>query len=255
MKSKVMFCPRCIRDVDAHIIVTPTFDGTSIVEYHCPICGSLLEIRREKLILPERKIPARKGLYIAFEGIDGSGKTYYLHIAAEELRREGYKVVTVKEPWIRAIKEFLYKHEIDPDAEVYVFAADRIILQKEIILPALEEGKIVLSERSVYASIAYQGSMGVSEEFIWAINRSLKIPDKVILLDLSPEEALKRIKNRGELTKYENIEFLRKVRHKFLEIAAREPDRFIIIDVQRDAEIAAKEVIEKVKVLVRDWLA
>ena len=135
-----MFCPR-IREVEARKVVTPAFDGTAIIEYYCPLCGSLLEMKREKLVLPERKIPVKKGAYIAFEGIDGSGKSYYLRSVSEDLRREGFEVIVVKKPWLKAVKDFLYKHEIDPYAEVYVFAADRIILQKEVVLPALERGK------------------------------------------------------------------------------------------------------------------
>ncbi|RLE64951.1 MAG: dTMP kinase [Thermoprotei archaeon] len=249
-----MFCPRCIREVEVKKIMTPAFDGTVIVEYYCSLCGSLLEIKREKLALPERKIPVRKGVYIAFEGIDGSGKSHYLRLVSENLRKEGYEIVTVKEPWLKAIKDFLYKHEIDPDAEVYVFAADRIILQKEVILPALEEGKIVLSERSVYASIAYQGTLGVPEDFIRAINRSIKLPDKVLLLDLPAEEAFKRIKDRKILTKYQNIEFLENVRKKFLELAEKEKNRFIIIDAQRNTEEVEKDIKKEIKNILKEYL-
>jgi len=249
-----LFCPRCIREVEAKKVVTPAFDGTLIIEYYCPLCAALLEMRREKLLLPERKIPVKKGLYVAFEGIDGSGKSYYLRLVSEDLRRDGLEVVVVKEPWLKAIKDFLYKHEIDPDAEVYVFAADRIILQKEVILPALEEGKIVLSERSVYASLAYQGSMGVSQDFIWAINRSIKIPDKVVLLDLPAEEALERIKDREVLTKYQNVEFLEKVRRKFLEIAEREKERFIVVDATRSPEEVHGEIYRRLREVLEEVL-
>jgi len=250
----VLWCHRCLRDVEPKKIATPTFDGMLIVEYYCPKCGILLETRKEKLELPSRKMPVG-GLYVAFEGIDGCGKTYHATRLVERLEKEGYEVVYVKEPWIKEIKKFLYEHKIDPDAEVYIFATDRIILQVEVVLPALEEGKIVISERSIYASLSYQGAMGIPEEFIWAINRSIKVPDIVFLLDISAEEAMLRLKReRRRLTKYETLEFLRRVRERYLKIARKyKKSKFIVVDSTKDKEEVAKEIYEKLMELLEKY--
>ncbi len=97
--------------------------------------------------------------------------------------------------------------------------------------------------------------MGVSEDFIWAINRSIKVPDKVILLDFSAKEALERIKGREVLTKYQNVEFLEKVRRKFLEIAEREKERFIIVDASRSPEKVKREVYSRVEEIIGESLS
>ncbi len=166
------------------------------------------------------------------------------------MREEGYDVVLVKEPYLNAVKEFIYE-EIDADAEAYIFAADRIILQKSVILPVLRRGGIVVSDRSVYSSLAYQVVRGLPELFVLSVNRSIKFPDKVILLDVPPETALSRIRATGrEFTRFEKEEFLKKIRERFLELAEKEKERFIIIDAEKDKEICEKEIWKIVKCLL-----
>jgi len=243
--KKEVFCPQCRGFIKPKIVKVPTFTGEVIIEYHCPKHG-LIEVEKRPMKLPARKLP-KEGLYIAFEGIDGSGKTTQTILFNEYLKIKGYETVLVKEPWIKAIKEFLYKYDVDPDAEAYIFAADRIILQKEIVLPALEKRKIVVSDRSIYASLAYQGARGLDEEFILAINRHIRHPDVVILLDLPVEEALDRIVTRSVRTRFEDPDFMKKVRQRYLEIAQKYKDNFIVVDASKPVREIHRTIIELVK--------
>ncbi|GEM_PF-61730 len=252
LKEKVeeVFCPHCMKYVKPDIRLIPTFLDSILIEKLCPHCRTVLSTEYTQVRLPDRKPHLIKGgTYIAFEGIDGSGKTYYSKWLVEELKRRDYDVIYVKEPWVDAIKEFLYKHRIDPDAEVYIFAADRIILQTEEILPALEQNKIVVSDRSIFSSIAYQSARGVSEAFIWGVNRSIKVPEFVIILDVPVDVALKRIEGIGRaMTRFEDPEFLERVRRKFLEIAERYANisRFVVVDNSRPEEVVKKEILDHV---------
>lgn len=183
-----------------------------------------------------------KGLYIAFEGIDGSGKTYHSERIANKLKELGYDIVYVREPWNDNLKNFLYSYNLEPDVETYVFAVDRIMLHKEIVTKALSEGKIVISDRSVYASMAYQSAKGVPLEFILLVNRVIKLPDVVFLLDLPVEVALERIKNR-QRTRFEEKEYLKRVREIYLKLPTIfKNTTFIIIDASKSIAEVEKEI-------------
>ena len=255
-KPTRLFCSNCRMHVHSKIIKVPTFVGSVIYEYYCPNCGKLLKKEEKPFQLPDRENIIKKskiGIYIAFEGINGAGKTYYSQKLARYLNERGYSVVYVREPWIKAIKEFLYKHDLDPDVETYIFAADRIILQKEIILTALAQGKIVISDRSIYSSLAYQGARGLNLEFIWAINRSIRLPDLVILLDIPVNEALKRLRRISrKLTKFEEPKYLDKVRRIFLDLAKTvKYSSFVIIDVQKEENEVFREIIDHVEKFIK----
>lgn len=237
-----LLCPRCREVVDTKLTRIPALDGTVILEYYCSKCGSLLRIDRKPARLPQRRVEG--GFYVAIEGIDGVGKTAVAERLVEELRKRGYDVVLVKEPYVKAIKEYLYKHDVDPDAEAYLFAADRIILQTEVVVPALRQGKIVVSDRSLYASIAYQGARGLPREFVEALNKSFRPPDLVILLDAPVEVALERAK--GPRTKFRDPELLGRARKLFLELAESERGRFVVVDATKPLEEVVKEALEAV---------
>lgn len=243
--KKEVFCPQCRGFIKPKIVKIPTFTGELIIEYHCPKHG-LLETEKRRMRLPSRRIP-EAGVYIAIEGIDGSGKTTQAILLHSHFEKNGYDAVLVKEPWIKAIKEFLYKYDVDPDAEAYIFAADRIILQKEVVIPALEEKKIVVSDRSIYASLAYQGARGLDQEFILAINRHIRHPDVVVLLDLPVEEALDRIVSRKVKTRFEDPEFLEKVRQIYLGLAERYREKFVVVDASRSVRETFSEILEKLR--------
>jgi len=249
-EEEMISCPKCMKEVKPLVKLQLTFSGDIYVEYYCPIHQILLTKRIFKMKLPERKPQFIKGgAYIAFEGIDGCGKTYYAKWTVEELKKRNFDVIYVKEPSQDEIKKLIRRFDMDPDVEVYLFAADRIILQKQVILPALRNNKIVISDRSVYSNVAYQSVRGISEEFIWGINRSLRVPDLVILLDVPAKIAIERIKKeKRQLTRFEKLDFLEKVRMKFLRIAKdyAKLSKFVIVDNTRNIDIVKKEILEKI---------
>lgn len=141
------------------------------------------------------------GKYVTLEGGDGSGKSTVTKALANRLEGAGESVVVVREPGGtplgEAIRELLLDSErLDVWAEVFLFAAQRAELAREVIAPALTSGRWVVSDRSYYSSIAYQGrARGLGEEVVRSINeRGLDgiVPDHVIVLDVEPEEALGR---------------------------------------------------------------
>jgi len=180
-------------------------------------------------------------MLIAVEGIDGAGKTTIANHLCDLLSKKGYKCIVLKEPsesiYGKMIKSL--KNRPDPETEMELFLKDREIDVKDRILPALEEGKIVIMDRYYYSNIAYQSARGLNADRIRELNeRIAPKPNLVILLDLSPSKALERLKNREKLSIFEEKDYLEKVRQKFLEIA---DERTVIINAERDLEVVKRE--------------
>ncbi|HZW49029.1 MAG TPA: dTMP kinase, partial [Bacillota bacterium] len=146
--------------------------------------------------------------FITFEGIDASGKTTQITRLAETLKKRGAEVLVTREPrgtdvGIVIGNLVLDRKDLDilPSTEVFLFAADRSQHVRQVLNPALQQGKFVLSDRFVDSSIAFQGAAGMELEFIRAVNQlavnGLK-PDVTFWLDLPAEETMKRIAKRGE---------------------------------------------------------
>ena len=146
-----------------------------------------------------------KGCLITFEGIEGSGKTVQARMLEEWLRKRGYGVVYTREPTRYAnfhigqlIHQILEKHiQVAEEAIPLLFAADRVDHTKRYIIPELKKGSIVLCDRYVFSSLAYQSrgmSVQFSKKWLKEINKYAKRPDIVFFLDIDPEEGLKRIK-------------------------------------------------------------
>lgn len=206
-----------------------------------------------------------QGKFITFEGIDGSGKTTQLRMLASHLRVKGYNVLTTLEPGGtplgRRLREaFLETEEtVAPLAELLLFAADRAQHVNFLVKPALEEGKIVISDRFADATFAYQGAgRGFSEEIINQVIRlatgGLK-PDLTLFFDISIEKAMLRTNSRdGEKRNrmdFETREFYARVREAYLQIAETEPNRFHVIN----ADGAVEEIHTKVSDLVAKFLS
>ena len=147
----------------------------------------------------------RRGLLIAFEGIDGTGKSSQIQLLAATLEQLGYQVVTTREPTdgrngrkIRSL--FSSRARITPDEELELFMADRREHVREVIEPALRSGRIVLTDRYYLSTAAYQGAVGRDPEKIMAANEAFApVPDLVVLLTLTPDQAIQRIRTlRGE---------------------------------------------------------
>jgi dTMP kinase len=187
-----------------------------------------------------------RGKFITFEGIDGSGKSTQLRMLASELRVRGLNVLSTCEPGGtplgRRLREaFLETEEnVAPLAELLLFAADRAQHVNFLVKPALEEGKIVVSDRYADATVAYQGAgRGFSESIINQIiefaTGGLK-PDLTLFFDLPIEQALRRTALRNEAGEQKNrmdretTAFYERVRGAYLTIAGDEPERFRVID-------------------------
>jgi dTMP kinase len=194
-----------------------------------------------------------RGLLIALEGIDGAGKTTIANHLCDFLSKKGYKCVVLKEPsesiYGKMIKSL--KSRPAPETEMELFLKDREMDVKDRILPALEEGKIVIMDRYYYSNIAYQSARGLNADRIRELNeRIAPKPDLVILLDLSPSKALERIKNREKLSIFEEKDYLENVRQKFREIA---DERTVIINAERDLEFVKREAEKAVMRLMEKW--
>ena len=167
-------------------------------------------------------------MLITIEGIDGSGKGVQSKLLQRWLKEKGHDAVLTREPTEGAIgkvlRDALRAGDLDPRTEALLFAADRSE-HSEWIIERLEEGKVIVSERYLHSSLAYQGASGVSVEWVREINRFAPSPDLVILLDLSPAEGLKRIGSGNSLRSsmrekehFERREFLSKVRAIYLDL-------------------------------------
>jgi dTMP kinase len=180
-------------------------------------------------------------MFISFEGIDGSGKTTQLGRLAARLRDNELEVVPTREPGgtrlAEAIRALLLEGDdaLDARAELLLFGASRAAHVAQIIRPALNANLWVLSDRFADSSLAYQGAgLGLGEEFVRSMNGFATgdlAPKQTFFLDVSPEVGLARRKGSGQdRIEARGLEFLTGVRAAYLEIAAREPERFIVVD-------------------------
>jgi len=182
--------------------------------------------------------------YVALEGIDGAGKTSVSTALALLLEEAGHEAVRVREPGGTAVGEGLRQILLDgppvtPWAEALMFAAARAQLVTEVIRPALGRGAWVLSDRSVYSSLAYQGAgRGLGMDRVRRINQpGLRgvWPDLVVLLTVSPQEGLAR-QARPDRIGAQGAPFLGAVAEGFSRLATEEPGRFVVIDAGRPVE-------------------
>lgn len=193
----------------------------------------------------------KKGIFITIEGPDGSGKTTILQMLAQNLAKEGYEVVATREPGGIEIAEQIRKVILDPEntamdprTEALLYAAARRQHLAEKVEPALEEGKIVLCDRFVDSSLAYQGhARGLGIDEVFSINEFAienMMPEMTLYFDVAPEIGLERInKNKGrEVNRLdlEKLEFHQKVREGYRIIAERFPDRIVKVDASKDLE-------------------
>lgn len=192
------------------------------------------------------------GIFITFEGVDGSGKSTQLRLLATFLRLQGLDVLTTREPGgtpvgLRLRAALLdAQEEVDPLTELLVFAADRAQHVRRVLRPALESERIVLSDRYADATVAYQGhGRGFSAELIFEIVKLATeglTPDLTLLFDLPVAESIARTsrrangKHRGDRLDAEDPEFHSRVRDAYLRMAAEDPERFRIINTSGSVE-------------------
>ena len=194
----------------------------------------------------------RRGRLIAFEGVEGAGKSTQLELLRRALEEGGHKVLATREPGGTMVGERVRSllldpsSEVDPRAEALLFAAARAQLVEQVIRPALERGEVVLCDRYLHSSLAYQGAArGLGREEVAAINRFATaglLPDVVVLLRLDPAEGLARGRGGRDRIECQDLDFHRRVAEAFLDLAAAEPDRFAVIDAARPPGRVAADV-------------
>ncbi len=200
------------------------------------------------------------GYFIVFEGGEGAGKSTQEALLAQELTSEGKTVVRTREPGGtpagEAIRNVLLSNEyagLSDRAEALLFAAARGEHVKQVIRPALEAGAIVICDRYLDSSVAYQGygrELGadrVRDLSVWATEGLL--PDLTILLDVDPSVGLSRVESPDRLES-EPIEYHQRVRAAFLDIASREPDRYLVVDASGSVEEIATTIRGRVAELL-----
>ncbi|RYN14408.1 thymidylate kinase [Bifidobacterium animalis subsp. animalis] len=198
------------------------------------------------------------GLFISFEGVDGAGKTTQVNLLADHLRALGREVVVTREPGGTAlgtqIRAMLLTanpdEEISPRTEALLFAADRAQHVSEVIRPALERGAVVITDRYLDSSLAYQsGGRELTADDIrnlsmWATNNLL--PARTYLLDIDPRASHTRLEHAEDRMESAGDDFQQRTRTAFLELAAAQPQRFRVIDAQQSVEEIAGLICDDV---------
>ena len=198
----------------------------------------------------------QKGLFIVFEGVEGSGKSSQCRLLSERLTSEGISNIRFREPGGTTtgenIRAWLAEGSgIDRFSELFLLSAARIALVKQKLKPSLVEKRIVILDRYIYSTIAYQGfARGISRDIIDSIN-SLSTegldPHLVFLLDIDPEISFERKKNNiSDRWESEDIQFHRKVRNGYLSIAEEDPALWKILDASNDEKLIHQLVWQSV---------
>lgn len=203
------------------------------------------------------------GLFISLEGIDGVGKSTQSDLLEEFLRAQGREVVRTFEPGGtelgQEIRHLLLhrKGDVAPRAEALLYAADRAHHVASKIRPALERGEVVMTDRYLDSSVAYQGvGRALSAEDVRAISMFAVeglLPDLTILLDLEAAAAAARRNTTGEAPdrlKREKVEFFEAVRQAFLDMAAAEPNRWLVIDARQTVDEMQSQIRSRVAELL-----
>lgn len=202
------------------------------------------------------------GLFITLEGGDGAGKSTQAEMLAGWLGERGHEVVRTREPGgttlgVELRKLLLHGGEVSPRAEALLYAADRAQHIATIVRPALERNAVVVQDRYIDSSLAYQGAgrvlaaedvRNISE---WATNGLW--PELTVLLDIDPDDGVARRASRGgteDRLESEAIEFHRAVREGFRSLAKQDPDRFLVLDANEPAEQIHSRILAAVAPLL-----
>lgn len=201
-----------------------------------------------------------KGLFITFEGADGCGKTTQIKLAAEYLKNKGYDVILTREPGAKGLGEQLreillnYDGIVSDRCESFLFLADRAQHIDTIVVPAVDAGKIVLCDRHIDSTVAYQGyGRGQDIEQINKLNMiatNNRKPDLTIVFDIDVETSMSRVGSEKDRMESSGTEFFNKVRHGYLEIAKQEPQRVRVLDAAKSIEEIHESVIKLINSLV-----
>lgn len=202
----------------------------------------------------------KRGIFISFEGIEGSGKTTQARLLQDYLQKKGFDSLLTEEPGGtdigREIRKILLSpshSNMHPVTELLLYNASRCQHMNEVILPAIQSGRIVITDRFSDSTLAYQGwGRGLDRGIIRRIDEistgGVK-PDITILIDIDVEAGLRRNRkaNKVDRIELEEIEFHRRVREGYLELARQEPDRIKMIDGTAGIEVIHRQIIAEVE--------
>ena len=187
----------------------------------------------------------KRGAFICIEGLDASGKTTHTHYLVDDLRRRGFKAVYTTEPSPGKIGEFIRayvlhrKKRVSSVVEALLFAGDRVDHIERLVKPALQKGKIVVCDRYLYSSLAYQGAAGLNLDWIRQINRNALTPDLAIYLDVPPEIVLKRMRRKKSVM--ERLQIQRKVEEIYMRLV--EDGLLVRVDGNRAKDEVSKSIL------------
>lgn len=208
----------------------------------------------------------KPGLLISFEGSEGSGKTTQIELLVPRLEKLGREVVVTREPGGSRIGEEIRhlliradgSEQMCPETELLLFAASRAQLVREVLVPSLHAGKVVLCDRFLDSTTVYQGAArSLAPDPVDQINKFAVgnvLPDLTIVLDVPAEVSIQRVKHRAsdlpDRIERENIDFYRVVREGYLLLAKSMPGRFQVIDGTKPSGTIEKDVWKAVKRLI-----
>ncbi len=201
-----------------------------------------------------------KGYFITFEGADGCGKTTQLELLKNYLKNKRYDVVVTREPGAKGLgekfREILLNYDgvVSDRCESFLFLADRAQNIDTIVNPAVSSGKIVLCDRHIDSSTAYQGyGRGLDIQQIKNLNSIATggmLPDLTIVFDIDIETSMQRVGKNKDRMENSGVEFFNRVRNGYLELAKQEPDRIKVVDSTGSIEDIHKHVVSLVSNLL-----
>jgi len=196
-----------------------------------------------------------RGLFICIEGLDASGKTTHARRLVWNLQKRGFEAIYTTEPSAGEIGKFIRKYvlqrrkRVPSVVEALLFAVDRVDHVEKEIKPALQEGKIVVSDRYVYSSLAYQGAAGLDIKWIEEINELALPSDLAIYIDVPAEVVVRRL--RGRRSVMERLEIQRKVREVYMRLVKN--GSLIPVDGNRPRDEVSKDVLTIVLDFLKSW--
>jgi dTMP kinase len=203
------------------------------------------------------------GLFLAFEGGEGTGKTTQARLISIWLREQGFDVVMTHEPGatkvgmrLRALLLDTAHTGMSPHAEALMYAADRAEHVASVIEPALARGSVVITDRYTDSSLAYQGTgrglrgADIAKLNSWATGG--RVPDLTIVLDMPPEAGLGRRTRSADRLEAEPVEFHRRVRAGFLELVGAEPSRYLVVDATQPVELISQQIKDRIREILPD---
>jgi len=209
---------------------------------------------------PHPAVYAESGVFVCFEGGEGSGKSTQARLLSERLRAEGYAVLLTFEPGDTAVGQELRRIVLSPETgelshrtEALLYAADKAEHVDTVVQPALDRGEVVVTDRYVDTTLAYQGAgrelriEEVESVARWATH-GLR-PHLTVVMDVDPRDGLGRFEGRDRI-EAESLEFHDRARQSFLDLAAADPEHYLVLDAHRPLDDIAAAVLERVQPLL-----